>query len=169
MPLADKPIVPILVAVHLGLSFLIASIVVTIIYLNGSFYFSRQETIFASNNLKEFLSKYDFQTDIINSKNKWQLAQRIKTGKVKGYPIIIFKRHDKWNSIIAVFELELKDKIKSDLFKFHSSIPKPKIKIGENVILVTLAVTGNIEGQIMQFIKLLQENHIKPVSEKGYA
>ena len=119
--------------------------------------------------MKEFLSKYDFETDIINSKNKWQLAQRIKTGKVKGYPIIIFKRHDKWNSIIAVFELELKDKIKSDLFKFQSSIPKPKIEISENVILATLAVTGNIEGQIMQFIKLLQENHIKPVSEKGYA
>ncbi len=169
LPLADKPIFPILVAFHLGLSFLIASIVATIIYLSGYFYFSRQETIFASDNLKEFLSKYDFKTDIINNKNKWQLAQRIKTGKVKGYPIVIFKKHDKWNSIIAVFELELKDKIKSDLFKFHSSISKPKIEIGENIILVTLAVTGNIEEQIIQFIKLLQENYIKPMSEKGYA
>jgi len=168
LPLAEKPIFPILIAVHLGLSFLIASIVVTIIYLTGYFFFSRQETIFSSNNLKEFLSKYDFETEIINCKNKWQLAQRIKTGKVNGYPIVIFKRHDKWNFIIAVFELELKDKIKSDLFKFPSSIPKPKIELGENEILVTLAVTGNIEGQIMQLIKLFQENHIKPVSEKGY-
>jgi len=166
LPLTGKPSLPLLVAFQLAFSFCIAVMGVAIIYFKGYFYFSRQEALFATANVKAFLHKYNFETNLINSEIKWELTQRIRTAEINGYPVAILKRYGKWSSLIVLFALHLEGKKKHDILELYPAFSKNNIEVNGNILLMTVDPAKSLEEQIIPFINGLQENKISPYIEK---
>jgi hypothetical protein len=119
--------------------------------------------------LKDFLDKYNFKTDLINTETKWHLTRELKTGQIESYPVIICKSQEKSNSINVVIEIEWTQNEDSEFAQLEKIFRMNKAMIGQGAVLKSIALSDNIEKQISSLIDAIKTHKLNASTKKGYS
>jgi hypothetical protein len=156
LSLTGKPALLILLMWYLILSPALAFILFLLIFAGGYFSFRRQERLFAQKPLSTFFDKYHFQTELMNTDNRWRLTQEIKTGRLESYPVLIFSSPGISQGINTVIEIEWTQKEDLLLPELKASFKRCHIILSPGVVLKTMRPSGDIEKQIRNMLELVK-------------